>query len=75
MGRLEDWKQDVVDGKRRALSRSEMIEQAAYRMKRKDAGRLPMSFERREACAVEIRRKQAQDKIERLRMIKELAEL
>jgi hypothetical protein len=75
MNRLEQWKQDVADGKRRAMSKAEIIEQAAYRVRRKDQGRCPMSFERRLACSAQISRKSAQDKIERLQMIKELAEL
>jgi hypothetical protein len=73
--RLQQWKDDVESGKRRSLTKAEQHEQAAYRIRRKDAGRRPMSFERREACAVEISRKHAKDKIERLQMIKELAEL
>ena len=72
---LERWKADVAAGKRRALSQAEQHEQAAYRVRKMSAGRLPMSFERRENCAVDISRKQARDKIARLRMIKELAEL
>ena len=75
MNRLEQWKQDVADGKRRAMSEDEINEQAAYRSRRKNQGRLPMSFERRLACSVDISRKRAKDKIERLQMIKELAEL
>jgi hypothetical protein len=75
MNRLEQWKEDVAAGRRRAMSRAEMIEQAAYRARKKNQGRYPMSFERRECLAVDIARKKAQDKIERLQMIKELAEL
>jgi hypothetical protein len=75
MNRLEQWKQDVKDGKRSAMSEDEMHEQAQYRSKRFNAGRLPMSFERRGVCAADISRKKARDKIERLQMIKELAEL
>ena len=75
MNRLEQWKQDVRDGKRRPMSRSEVIDQAAYRARKKNQGRYPMSFERRLNCAVEISKKKAKDKIERLQMIKELAEL
>jgi hypothetical protein len=75
MNRLEQWKQDVADGKRRAMSKAEIIEQAAYRVRRENQGRCPMSFERRESLSFDISRKQAKDKIERLQMIKELAEL
>ena len=72
---LVRWKADVAAGKRRALSKDEQQEQAVYRSRKMAAGRRPMSFERRESCAVDISRKNARDKIARLRMIKELAEL
>ena len=75
MDKLKQWKEDVKDGKRVAMSQDEMNEQAQYRSRRFNAGRLPMSFERRGVCAAEISRKKARDKIERLQMIKELAEL
>jgi hypothetical protein len=73
--RLQQWKDDVESGKRRSLTKAEQCEQAAYRVRREDAGRRPMSFERRESLSFDISRKKAKDKIERLQMIKELAEL
>ena len=75
MNRLEKWKQDVKDGKRTAMSQDEINDQAQYRSRRFSAGRLPMSFDRRTSCSVDISRKRAKDKIDRLKMIKELAEL
>jgi hypothetical protein len=72
---LEQWKEDVAAGKRRALTKEEQHDQAVYRSRREIAGRRPMSFERREAFAAEISHKRAKDKIERLRMIKEFSEL
>ena len=73
--RLEKWKSDVDAGKRRSLTKEEQHEQAAYRLRREIAGRRPMSFEKRENFSAQISRKRAKDKIERLQMIKELAEL
>jgi hypothetical protein len=73
--KLEQWKQDGVDGKRRNLSEKERHDQAAYRSRRLNAGRLPKSFEDRLSHAYQIKKKQTRDKIARLKIIKEFAEL